>query len=233
MGGYECCCGGCLIMKVEFLSTFMKSTLILIFIGFLLLGCRDNADNSILEASMEESDKNPLGWKKLECGLYINNDGEIGFPTRPNFIFKEDELRGEDKMCPNKFITYLSDSIELKNIIDTNTFIHFSSSFYLDKNNIYNYYSMCDGGYLFLFSDDTSGFEVLNDEFVRHNSTIHHFRRGKIDADISSFKISSELTSIAKDKKGYFQFGERVSDEQLKDEMGPDKFAEIEREFSR
>jgi hypothetical protein len=167
----------------------------------------------------------------MECGLYINKNGEIGFPTRPDYVFKEHKLKGEDKMCPNRFITELNDSTMLNKIIDTSTFRNIGASFYLDKNNIYNYYVMCDGGFLYQFSEDTSNFEMLNSEFARHHSTIYHFRSGELDADIETFKASSRFTSVAKDKDGYFEFGERVIKEQLKKGMGIEHFIELEKEL--
>ena len=91
---------------------------------------------------------------------------------------------------------------------------------------------MCDGGYLCLFSKDASNFEMLNSEFARHHSTIFHFRSGKLDADIETFKASSRFTSIAKDKDGYFEFGERANKEQLQKGMGMERFIELKKNYA-
>ncbi len=209
-----------------------KCTLTIFILSAVILGCNNPSHNTANDENKEvKSQKNPSGWKILECGLYIDANGEIGFPTRPDYVFKEDELEGEDKMCPNKFITILYDSISLNKIIDTNTFRSLGASFYVDKNNIYNHYTRCDGGNLYLFSEDTSDFEMLNNEFARHHSSIYHFRSGKLDADIETFKASSRFTSVARDKDGYFQFGERVTKEQLKRGMGIERFIELEKEL--
>ncbi len=209
-----------------------KNILIILIISTIILGCNNQTHTSNNENIEVKSSENPCGWRKLECGLYTNVDGEIGFPTRPDYVFKEGKLKGEDKICPNKFITNLKDSTALNKVIDTNTFKSLGATFYADENNIYNYYAMCDGGYLYLFSGDTSGFKMLNDEFAKHHSAIYHFRGGKLDADSETFKASSRFTSIAKDKNGYFQFGERVTVKHIKNQLKQDWFNELEKELS-
>lgn len=194
--------------------------------------CRcSNSDTINLNRKEIKQSNNPLNWRKLSCGLYINSNEEIGFPTRPNYVFKEYKLKGEDKMCPNKFITLLNDSIPLKTIIDTNTFRALGALFFRDKNSIFHYYAICDGGYLNLFSKDTAAFEVLNNSFVRHHSSIFHERSGIIDADINTFKVSKLISHIAKDKNSYFLFNERINRKKLKAELKEKLFNQIEREL--
>ena len=136
-------------------------------------------------------------------------------------------MQGEDKNCPNKFLVKLNDSTPLNEVIDTNSFIALGACFYKDKSAIYFYYAMCDGGYFHHFSNDPSNFKVLNSCYVSHNDSIYASKGGQVlDVDINSFKYSTNFHSIARDKNGYFEFGERKTKSEIKKSLG-DLFNEL------
>lgn len=199
----------------------IRSILTRLAIGILFIGCNNQENQASNKVKYEASIKNPEGWTILNCGLYINSKGEIGFPSRPDYVFKDHELQGEDKMCRNRFLVKLNDSIPLNEVIDTNSFISLGASFYKDKSAIYFYYAMCDGGYFHQFSNDTSNFKVLNSCYVSHNNSIYVARGRQLsDVDIKSFKYSTKYHSIARDKNGYFEFGERKTKREIEESLG-------------
>lgn len=180
-----------------------------------------------------EPSVNPEGWRDMGNGLYINSEGQIGFPTDPELVnVPRSELVGEQ--CANVFITTIGVDGEqsLNHFIDTSTFVELGASFYKDRNNIYNFYAMCEGGYLHIFSQDTSNFTNLGSCYVSHHSTIYHHRDGQMDADFQSFVASSKFGCMAKDKNGYFLFNERISKEELSVEIGQEQFRELEAELN-
>jgi hypothetical protein len=199
----------------------IRRKLSILTVSIFLIGCNYQERQTSIDDKYETSNKNRAGWTILNCGLYINSKGQIGFPTRPDYVFKDNELQGEDKMCPNRFLVKLNDSIPLNEVIDTNSFIALGVCFYKDKSAIYFYYAMCDGGYFRHFSNDTSNFKVLNSCYVSHNNSIYYSRgRQVLDVDFNSFKYSTKYHSIARDKNGYFEFGERKSKEEIEKSMG-------------
>lgn len=204
-------------------------TLTILTTSALMVGC-NNQTHSVQE-NMEEVNlpNNPLGWRKLKCGLYINSEGEIGFPSRPDYVFKEQELKGEDKICPNVFLTTIGSEgkLKLSSIIDTNTFEMLGAGFFKDKSNIYNYYAMCDGGYLNVWANDTSDFKILGCCYASYKKKIYHSRSGLMDADTESFRTSDELGPAAKDKNGFFSIDEKIAEEKLRNEMGDDLFEKL------
>lgn len=205
----------------------IRNILTTLTIIILFIGC----DNQEIEASndiiCQSSIKNPEGWRILNCGLYINSKGQIGFPSRPDYVFKDHKLKGLDKMCPNRFIVKLNDSISLNEVIDTSSFVSLGSNYYKDNSSIYFHYVMCSGGNLHKFSNDTSNFNVLNSCYVSHKDSIYYSRGGRsLDVDLKSFKYSMRYHHIARDKNGYIEFGERKTKEEIKKSMG-DFFNEL------
>jgi hypothetical protein len=169
-------------------------------------------------------------WIQLKGRLYLSPTDELGFasiPERANV--PRSELVGEQ--CENVFLNTIGSQHEIKlsAVIDTATFEELGADFYKDKNNVYHYYAMCDGGYLNVFAKDTSTFKVLGCCYASYKSEIFHSRSGRMDADPETFKTSSELGPMAKDKNGYFQFEERVSEEELLESSGEENLEKLKR----
>ncbi len=105
----------------------------------------------------------------------------------------------------------------LIDVIDTNSFQLLGSGFYRDNSHIYHHYDMCDGGYLHIFSDRPNVLQVLNSCYAKDDKNIYFAHHGStIEVDYNTFKTSDELGCLAKDKFSYIQFGERMTEEDLK-----------------
>jgi DKNYY family len=156
------------------------------------------------------------GWRKLQCGLFMHTDGRLAFASAPQLV--------------NKFITtFGSDyTTQLRSVIDTATFEALPvNDFYKDKNRIYSHYAMCDGGYFTVFATDTASFVVYNSSYFKYQGKVMYFRGGAIDADAATFKASSEHGMLAKDKYGFFEFGERITEEVLREQIPADVFTKL------
>lgn len=202
------------IKMKEIQKTFIFGALII------LLGCNSSTKEPNTQTSSD--------WKKLKCGLFINPEGELGFASDPEIVnIPSSELKSE--RCPNAFITNIGSNhqLKLKAVIDTCTFERMSAEYFKDKSNIYQYYAMCEGGYLTIFANDTATFKLLGSCYAIYENKIYHARNGLMDADTESFKTSLEIGPAAKDKNGFFAFDERVSEEQLRKELGNTLFEKL------
>lgn len=160
-----------------------------------------------------------LKWRKLNCGLWINKNNDIGFKTSRAFGEIEGKFIHEDYYL-TKF--GFNENPPLEDIIDTLTFHNLGNLYYKDKNYIYHFYSMIDGGSFYILDEaDYETFEILGDCYARDKNHIYEFRKGKLDSiDYSTFKTKEGLTNcLAKDKFGYITYGERINnDEYLEEE---------------
>lgn len=178
-------------------------------------------------------EEGPPQWRQISERLYMDTNGNLGFATEPEIAgIQRTALEGE--RCANVFLTHLgSDGKQsLRSVIDTATFVELGASFFKDKHSIYHYYAMCEGGYLRIFSKDTSNFRVLNTCYVQHDTVIYHSRNGRLDADYESFVPSEKFGCVAKDQSGYFRYEERVTREALISEMGIENFTKLEEELN-
>lgn len=206
----------------EFNTFPMKKNLFLFSILALisLSGC-SQSNSSINKESTSD-------WKKLNCGLFLSPTGELGFASEPEIAnIPSSELKSE--RCTNVFLKTLGSDgkVKLSSVIDTSTFEELGASFYKDKHNIYNYYAMCDGGYLHIFAKDTATFKTLGCCYASYKDTIYHSRNGTLKADATTFKTSDEIGPAGKDKNSYFSFENRVSEEELRQEMGDELFEKL------
>lgn len=175
-----------------------------------------------------------LGWTHIKSNIFINSDGQYGFASDISVAnVPRSELKGET--CANVFITTIGSdhTTSLNEVIDTATFETLGAEFYRDKHHLYHFYTMCEGGYLRIYSDDPSNFTLINDCYAQHLNSIYYARGGKLDADIDSFRASKRFSCLSRDKDGYFHYDERVTEEQLKEDMGILKFYAIEKELAQ
>jgi len=169
-------------------------------------------------------------WEKLRCGLYINKKGELGFATEPNYVnIPASELKPEQ--CANVFITKMGSSAnemqKLNDIVDTATFEQLGADYYKDKSHIYNFYGMCESGYLTIFADDTATFKVIGCCYAIYQNIVYHQRNGIMKADANSFRTSAELGPFAKDRNTYFAHEKEVSESQIKKELDKELFEKL------
>jgi hypothetical protein len=200
-----------------------SAALLLFVLSIYFAGCSAAANKDVPKSVYAN------GWRKLQCGLFMHTDGRLAFASAPQLVnVKREDLKGET--CPNKFITtFGSDyTTQLRSVIDTATFEALPvNDFYKDKNNIYSHYAMCDGGYFTVFATDTASFVVYNNCYFKYQGKVMYFRGGAIDADAATFKASSEHEMLAKDKYGFFEFGERITEEELREGIPADVFTKF------
>jgi hypothetical protein len=183
----------------------------------------------VIWAGCSQSTKTGSDWQRLKSNLYNSPDGEIGFASRPS-LANIPILELSDAQCPNQFLTYIGGdyTTKLSDVVDVSSFEYIGSSYYQDKNRIYNHYGMCDGGYLNIFSEDKANLRLLNDSYVCYKGRIYHNRGGQMDADVTSFETNDKYLNIARDKDGYFEFYERVSIDNLRESLGDELFESLE-----
>jgi hypothetical protein len=158
-------------------------------------------------------------WRKLNCGLFMNKNGDLAYATKPVKALIPYSKKNKAE-CPNVFITsfgypFDSNNKTLIEIIDTNSFISLEADYFKDKNHIYSYYGMCDGGYFQIFADDTASFRTLSSSYVQYKSKVYFARNREIISDATSFKVIGRNGHIAHDENSYFLFDERLSKKAL------------------
>ena len=163
-------------------------------------------------------------WQQVEGRIYINSEDQLGFATNPDLIGMTSIEPGE--RCKNVYLTTIGSNYEtsLNEVIDTASFVDLNATFFKDKNFIYRYHPMCEGGYLLKFSSDTSNFRILNSCYSVHDTAIWYYMGKIVNADLNTFEFSETYACLAKDKNGYIEFGERVSKEKLITAIGEDNF---------
>lgn len=162
-------------------------------------------------------------FKRLKCGLYLSSKGDIGYRTEEEYIDNFDRR--------TRYITWIyggeeNDTInagmkEMKHVIDTSSFRFLSFLYWSDKNNIYGFNPMSDGGTVYLNEKiDRRTFVVLGDAgYARDKRNIYY--RGMIikGAELKSFRIIKRkgIPELARDKNYFYQAGERMTVEEVKE----------------
>lgn len=162
-----------------------------------------------------DSTNNILDWKKLNCGLYLNKEKEIGLQI--SF--------GTEVGATTSYITHLccdEESKSIKSVIDTTTFKYLGSTFYKDKRNIYHYYDMAYGGRFFIYKGvDYKTFRVVGDSYAKDKNHIYGERAGVLEnVDYKTFTSLKGAGPYAKDKNGYYFWNELIyTKKELKDSI--------------
>ena len=157
-----------------------------------------------------------LNWKQLNCGLWLNKNGDIGFKTQ-RVVCSDGLIIVEDYNIRFGF----NENPALKEIIDTASFIELGNTYFKDKNHIYHHYAMSDGGSFYIFEDaDYQTFQILGDCYAKDKNHIFESRAGVLtNVDYASFKTKAgNAGCVAKDKNGYLIWGDRVKLEKIEDE---------------
>jgi len=149
-----------------------------------------------------------LKWKKLKCGLWKANNGDIGFKI----------IRGsESGIFITDYITNLSRENSLKSVIDLKTFKYLGSSFYKDKNYIYTYYAMAGGGNFWIVKEaDVKTFKVIGDCYAKDKNHIFGERAMEMKLiDYKTFRTKKGIGCFAKDKAGYYFWDSKLNLDKL------------------
>ena len=179
------------------------------YFGLKNVECLDTLDKKLVLIIKNSLDSlnTTLRWKLIRDGLYINKNREIGF-------YEVRALGAEAMLSVDNYITKFGwgEGKSLKSVIDMASFIGLGSSFYKDKNHIYEYYGMAYGGYLSIFGKaDYKTFEVIGDAYARDKNHIYAERTGVLEqVDYETFTSVFGIGAYAKDKNGYYWWGDKI-----------------------
>lgn len=178
------------------------------YFGFDKPACIDGIykyEQSLRKKEIDSVNKS-LNWKLIKHNLYRNKNGDIGF--------QENRSLGEGTITVIDYITKFgfNDGKPLKSVIDTATFEDLGSSYYKDKKHIYTYYGMLAGGSFSIDSIvDYKTFKVIGDTYAKDKNHIYADRMGIMeDADYKTFRTKVGIGGYAKDKKGYYYWGQKI-----------------------
>lgn len=166
--------------------------------------------------------KDSLRYKKLKCGLYLSSKGDIAYQTRECI----------DEQCDTAMIRYVNwiygvvegDSIngglkEMKFVVDIRTFKFVDHLYWWDKNYVYCFTPMSDGGTVCLNEKiDRQSFVVFKGTGYAKDKS-HVFYRGDIipDADIKTFRVMKGHTDLAYDIKNIYSGRVKLNDKEVKE----------------
>lgn len=162
-------------------------------------------------------------YKPLKCGLYEGSNGDIGYRSK--------EIYNDRFDSRTRFITCVygadrKDTIngglkKMKYLIDISSFRFLNFTYWADKNNIYIFIPTSDGGTVSINElIDRKSFELFEGtDYAKDKSTIY-YRGSKLDdVDFKTFRIinNKEISSLAVDKNSIFQFGEKLTEDEIKE----------------
>lgn len=134
----------------------------------------------------------------------MNKNGELGFG--------ESIAIGEGAFSAENYITKLGDNGKtLKSVIDTATFVNLGCSYYKDKNQIYEYYAMAEGGFFNVADVDYNSFKLIGDAYAKDKNHIYVERHGVMEnVDYKTFTTKFGIGAFGKDKNGYYYGGDKI-----------------------
>jgi hypothetical protein len=162
-------------------------------------------------------------YQLLKCGLYLGSNGDLGYRT--------EEIYNDNFDRRTRYISWIwgvveDDSIngglkEMKFVIDTSSFRFLNDLYWADKNNIYGFNPMSDGGTVYL-SDiiDRKTFVVLGGAGYAKDKTNVYYRGSVIEgADLKTFRDIKYkgIPELACDKFNFYRIGERMAEEEIKE----------------
>jgi hypothetical protein len=162
-------------------------------------------------------------YRLLKCGLYEGSNGDLGYQSES--IVNENFNRG------TRYITWIygadqNDTIdgglkEMKYVIDTASFQFLSYMYWADKNNIYGFTPMSDGGTISLkLEADKKSFIVFeNTEYAKDKKNVYYHNSILKEADSKTFKTinNKETPGLAFDKNYIYMFGERLTEKDIEE----------------
>lgn len=162
----------------------------------------------------------------LKCGLYMNREGVIGFRT---IVSTRPTGTPADTIPLYIFLTTVfnadpSDSInggqkEMRLVVDTSTLEMLGAFYFKDKNHLYDFNEMHDGGTIGINTDiDKNSFQILESEFYGKDNK-HCFFGGSLiaGADVKTFKVldTSYSPYIAYDKNNFYYCQNRMTKKEV------------------
>lgn len=162
-------------------------------------------------------------YKLLKCGLYLGCNYSLGYRTEE--IYNDNfDRRTRYINCiygANQNDTLNGGLKEMKFVIDTSSFRFLSDLYWADKNNIYGFNPMSDGGTVYLFGiADRKTFVVLGGAGYAKDKTNAYYRGSVIEgADVKTFRDIKykEIPELASDKFYFYRIGRRMTKEEIKE----------------
>ncbi len=173
------------------------------------------SDQALLDKRKTDSINANLKWELLPCGLYKNKNQDIGFKVT---VALEKEIHIDKYLFEFNGMNELK---LLKSVIDTTTFRYLGNSFYKDKDHIYQYFEMRDGGFFTVFTvADCDTFQIIGDCFAKDKDHVYSERSGIITgADAKTFNTARGIGCFAKDKDRYYFWDKPIEIEDVDKEI--------------
>ncbi len=142
-------------------------------------------------------------WRFIKNNLYTDKLGELGFQTLQSL--------NEGKQMVHNYITtmYIPETdqyVPLKTLIDTATYEEVGeTAYYKDKNRVYLFYALSDGGFLKIMEDaDAATFHAVGACYAKDKERVYVQSEGELkNVDYATFRSSESVGCYAKDKHGY------------------------------
>lgn len=178
------------------------------------------------KANQLQAEKDNKQWTQVRDNLYINAKQQLAlkFPYANRCSMFSSEHVQVDQSLPlrnDRFYLHLGfggeEELSLNDTIDLKTFRQLpQSNFYKDKNHVYRYFDMLDGGNFGIFEADPQSFEIIDACYAKDKNHIYEERSGKLEGvDYTSFKPMTGAGCIALDKNGYWFWGDHKESKDL------------------
>lgn len=165
-----------------------------------------------------------IKFKKTKCGLFVSTGGDIAYQATETLNDNGDQgiryitwIYGAD----TKDTLGNAGLMEMKFVIDTMTFKFLSWVYWADKNRVYGFTPMSDGGTVFYIdSADPVTFKALAETpYGKDKGNVFYKGRPIEGADIKSFKIvkDKKIPELAKDKNTLYFSGEPITKIELEE----------------
>lgn len=150
---------------------------------------------------------------KMNCGLYNNKAGEIAFKSS---CLKDDN--GNHTICyatwgylMDEGDTVNSEIVELKNIVDTNTFIILNEFYCKDRKYVYAIFYTSGGATFNITKNvDVKTFTPIGQSSYGLDKQHVYFRTQLVkSSDLKTFKVFDEYGAY--DKYNYYYYGEIIT----------------------
>lgn len=169
-------------------------------------------ENALKKITAIDSLNTALEWKEIKPGLWLSKQGDLGI--KENKMIYLDSL-----LFTSYYITRFSNGEYLKNWIDTATFKYLGNQFYADQFHIYNYFPMAYGG-LFrpMVEIDVTTFSIAGSCYAIDKHHVYSEKGEILDQiDRESFFTVAEAGCFAKDKDGYYFWGDKIEENEMDD----------------
>jgi hypothetical protein len=172
----------------------------------------------------EPIESDSIKYKKTKCGLFVSNQGDIAYQTIETLNDNGD--RGI------RYITWIYGAdtkdtlgnaglMEMKFVVDTLSFKFLSWIYWADKNRVYGFNPMSDGGTVFYVdrADPVTFIALGETPYAKDKGNVFYKGRPIKGADIKSFKIikHKKIPELAKDKIRYYFLGDPITKIELKE----------------